>query len=441
MRRLQLDRRTLLRGTGATVALPLLESMHPVARAVAPSAPPTRMAFVFFPNGAIMDHWRPSGSGSDFQLNETMASLQPHRDDLLILSGLAQHHARANGDGAGDHARNSGAFLTGAQPHKTSGADIRVGVSIDQAAANVIGQQTRLPSIELGIERGRNAGNCDSGYSCAYSANISWKSATTPNAKEVNPRLAFERLFGKPGDAENQERRNRFRRSILDVVADDARQLQQSLGGADRRKMDEYFTSVREIEQRIQRADQMKPKEIPDVELPEGVPSELSEHLRLMYDIMLLAFQTDSTRIATFMVGAAGCNRTYPEVDVRSGHHQLSHHQNDEDKIAQLARVDKWLMEQFASFLTRMKDVSEGEGNLLDNSMILYGSAISDGNRHNHDDLPILVAGKGGGSIRTGRAVEYETETPLNNLFLSMSQRVGAPLKELGNSTGALDLA
>ncbi|MEZ6130811.1 MAG: DUF1552 domain-containing protein [Planctomycetaceae bacterium] len=442
MNKLHLNRRTVLRGgAGLTVSLPLLDIMASPARAasVAPTAP-NRMACIFFPNGAIMDRWKPSGEGKDFELNETMKSLQPFKDELLIFTGLTQHHARANGDGGGDHARNASSFLTGAQPRKTSGADIQAGVSIDQAVAQRIGDQTRLPSLEIGIDRGRNAGNCDSGYSCAYSTNISWKSPTTPTAKEVNPRLAFERIFGRAGEREIQERRNKYRKSILDFVSDDATRLQNSLGGTDRQKLDEYFTSIREIEQRIDRANHLRPVEIPEMELPEGVPSELAEHLRLMYDIMLLAFRTDSTRVATFMVGDAGSNRSYRDVGVKSGHHELSHHRGDKEKIDQIAKIDRYLFDQFALFLGRMKEVKEGEGNLLDNSMILYGSAISDGMRHAHDDLPILVAGKGCGTINSGRVIHTAKETPLNNLFLSLSDRMGTDIKEIGNSTGALDI-
>ncbi|MEQ9409380.1 MAG: DUF1552 domain-containing protein [Fuerstiella sp.] len=423
------------------MALPMLDIMQPAAAAAKNAAtPPTRMAFIFFPNGAIMDRWKPQGEGKDFQLSDSMQSLQQHREDLLIMSGLTQHHARANGDGGGDHARNASAFLTGAQPRKTAGADIEVGISIDQAAAKIVGDRTRLPSLELGIERGRNAGSCDSGYSCAYSTNISWKAPNTPNAKEINPRLAFERIFGTPDAAAQLERRNRFRKSILDFVGDDAARLQQKLGGNDRQKLDEYFTSVREIEQRIDRANHLRPVEIPEMDLPEGVPPQLSEHLRLMYDIMLLAFQTDSTRIATFMVGDAGCNRSYHEVDVKNGHHELSHHRDDQEKKDQIARIDRYLVDQFASFLTRLKNVKEGESNLLHNSMILYGSAISDGNRHQHHDLPIVLAGRGGGTIDSGRVLNLPNETPLNNLFLAMSERVGAPISELGDSTEPLKI-
>lgn len=438
-----LHRRTVLRGAaGATVSLPLLDIMQSsAAAATAGPTAPTRMAFIFFPNGAIMDRWKPEGEGKDFKLNSAMASLEPLKDDVLVMTGLTQHHGRANGDGGGDHARNASSFLTGAQPRKTAGADIEVGISIDQAVAKQIGNQTRLPSLELGINRGRNAGNCDSGYSCAYSTNISWKTANTPNAKEVNPKLAFERIFGTRDAAATQARRNKFRKSILDFVTEDASQLQNRLGGTDRHKLDEYFTSVREIEQRIDRANHLRPAEIPEMNLPEGVPSDFAEHVRLIYDIMLLAFQTDSTRVATFMVGDAGSNRSYHEVDVRDGHHGLSHHRDDKEKMDQIARIDKYLVDQFAAFLTRMKAVKEGEGNLLNNSMLLYGSAIADGNRHSHHDLPIVLAGHGGGTISSGRALNFPKETPLNNLFLSMSDRVGANLSELGDSTGKLDIS
>jgi hypothetical protein len=446
MKTSSIHRRTVLQGFGTGLALPFLDIMqnNTIAKAAvasgAAATAPVRMACIFFANGAIMDQWKPSGEGKDYQLNESMKPLSGLKDDMLVFSGLTQHHARANGDGAGDHARNASAFLTGAQPRKTSGADIAVGVSVDQAAASKVGHFTRLPSIELGIERGRNAGSCDSGYSCAYSANISWKSESTPTAKEVNPRLAFERLFGSKEASAVQERRNRYRKSILDFVADDARRLQHTLGGTDRQKLDEYFTSLREVEQRIDRANHLAPTEIPEMNLPDGAPSELKEHIRLMYDILVLAFQTDSTRISSFMLANAGSNRTYPEVEVKNGHHELSHHRNDEAKMAQIARIDKFMSEQFAYFLDKMKSVQEGERTLLDNSMILYGSAISDGNRHQHHDLPIILAGKGGGTIDSGRHLQMANETPLNNLFLAMTDRMQTGITELGDSTAALNI-
>jgi hypothetical protein len=442
MARLILPRRLLLRGLGASISLPLLESMSP-ARALAnfsgaAGTAPVRMACLFFANGAIMDQWRPSGEGTDFQLSPTLQPLESLKNQLLVLEGLTQHHARANGDGPGDHARNASAFLTGAQPRKTSGADISVGKSIDQAVAENIGSKTRLPSIELGIDRGRNAGSCDSGYSCSYSSNISWKTATTPCSKESNPRSAFERLFGSPEQAADRERRLRDRRSILDFVGGDVKRLQPSLSGSDRQKLDEYFTSLRDVEQRVARADQ-GPREVPELQLPNGVPAELKEHIRLMFDILALAFQTDSTRVATLMLADAGSNRTYPDVDVRDGHHELSHHQNDAEKKEKISRIDRYLVEQFAGFLNRLNSISEGGRSLLDNSMILYGSAISDGNRHNHDDLPILLAGGGGGTINSGRYVKYPKDTPLNNLFISMAHRMGTPLDSLGDSKGPLE--
>jgi hypothetical protein len=398
------------------------------------------MACLFFANGAIMDKWRPTGEGKNFELSQTLSPLAEVKDDLLVLEGLTQHHARANGDGAGDHARNASAFLTGAQPKKTSGADITVGQSIDQAIAERVGSQTNLSSIELGIDRGRNAGNCDSGYSCAYSSNISWKTATTPCAKEVNPRAAFERLFGSPQTAADQERRNRNRKSILDFVSSDAKRIEAKLGGADRRKLDEYLSSVRDLEMRVARAEKSS-KEIPELALPDGVPSELKEHINLMFDILTLAFQTDTTRIATMMLADAGSNRTYPDVDVKDGHHELSHHEKDESKMERISRIDKYLVERFAYFLKALKSTKEGESNLLNNSMILYGSAISDGNRHNHDDLPILLAGRGGNTIQSGRYLKLPNETPLNNLYISMAERMGASIEKHGDSKARLDLA
>lgn len=437
-----LHRRTFLKGAGTAMALPMLEAMVPRALAAAPPASPTRMAFIFFPNGAIMPDWTPEGDGADFGFSKTLSPLKDHKDDVLVVSGLAHDKARANGDGAGDHARCSAAFLTGAQPKKTDGADIHLGQSVDQVAAERIGHHTRLPSLELGIEGGRQAGRCDSGYSCAYVSNISWKSATTPMAKEIDPRAVFERLFGASyEDAQARAERNFYRKSILDFVADDASRLRRQLGATDRRKMDEYFQSVREIEQRIERAADGTPIEapMPEADIPPGIPKETAQHIRLMYDLMVLAFRTDSTRIATFMLANAGSNRTYPELEVKEGHHELSHHRDDASKIEKIQRVDQFLVEQFAYFLGRLKEVREGDGTLLDNSMIVYGSGISDANRHRHEELPVVVAGRGGGTIKTGRHLKFDKETPMNNLYLSMLDRVGANVDSFGDGTARLD--
>lgn len=433
-----LARRTFLQGVGATLALPMLDAMRP-ARAAADGSAPRRLAYVFFPNGAIMPDWKPEGVGTDYELPKTLQPLAPHKSDLLVISGLAHDMARAHGDGAGDHARSCATFLTGSHPRKTDGADIEAGVSVDQVAASEIGKQTRLPSLELGIEAGRQAGSCDSGYSCAYSSNISWKSPTTPMAKEINPRAVFERLFGNGvDDAKARAERNFYRKSILDFVSDDAARLRARLGQTDRRKLDEYLTSVREIEHRIEQSDVETKRQIPDMPVPEGVPSQLSEHIRLMYDLMLVAFQTDTTRIATFMLANEGSNRAYREVDVKDGHHQLSHHRDDEKKVAQLQRIDQFLIEQFAYFLERLKATPDGDGTLLDHSMITYGCAISDGNRHRHEDLPCLVAGRGAGAVTTGRHMKIETETPMANLFLSQLEAVGVQRERIGDSTGKL---
>ena len=443
MNRTHLSRRTILKGLGTTMALPLLDAMLPgqsflpSASAAESAGAPVRMAFIFFPNGAIEDAWKCQGEGKDFKLSKTLEPLAEFKNDITVFSGLAQHHGRANGDGAGDHARNAGVFLTGCQPRKTSGANIEVGQSVDQAAASIVGSQTKLPSLELGVDRSRNAGSCDSGYSCAYSSNISWKTPNTPMAKEINPRLAFERLFGTGEDFKSRAKRDLYRQSILDLVSEDAAKLKNRLGQTDRRKIDEYFTSVRELELRIQKS-AVAPSEVPEYELPEGIPKETRQHIRLMYDIMALAFQTNTTRIATFMLANAGSNRTYPMVGVTDGHHNLSHHRLDKEKMEKISKIDKYLAGEFAYFLGKLKSIKEAGGNLLDNSMVLYGSAISDGNRHQHHDLPIVLAGRGGGTIQSGRHLVYPKETPLNNLFLSMMHRMGADLKELGDSKGPL---
>jgi len=436
-----LARRTFLKATGAVMGLPLLEAMTATKALAAPNAAqtPNRLAFIFFANGAIMPDWRPTGEGKDYKLSKTLQPLAKVRDDCLIISGLAHDKARANGDGAGDHARCSGAFLTATQPRKTGGADIHVGVSVDQIAAKKIGTQTPLPSLELGTEAGRKAGVCDSGYSCAYQSNVSWRSPNQPMAKEINPKLAFNRLFGMSlQDAKKKQDRNFYRTSILDLVADDANRLKKQLGKTDRRKVDEYFTSVREIEQRIGRAGSQK-REIPkDFSVPDGIPREITEHIRLMYDILTLAFQTDSTRVATFMLANAGSNRRYSNVDIKGGHHQLSHHRNDEKIMAEIQKIDHFLVTEYSNFLQKLKSIPEGEGSLLDNCTIVYSSGISDANRHNHGDLPVVIGGRGSGKIKTGRHLNLKKETPMANLFLSLLDNMGASVDQFGDSTGRL---
>jgi hypothetical protein len=438
----RISRRTVLRGLGTAVALPLLDAMAP-ALALATDekkAAPTRMAFVYLPNGMHMPDWTPAALGADFELPYILEPLGKFKDHLLVLSGLAQDHGRPHGDGPGDHARALSSFLTGQQARKTHGADIKVGVSVDQVAARKIGQRTKFPSLELGCERGAQAGNCDSGYSCSYSSNISWRTDTTPQAKEIDPKLAFERLFfNGVGGAGARSKRDRYQKSILDFVLEDAHQLQARLGQKDRRKLDEYLSSVRELEQRISSAGRNSDDPAPNFPVPAGIPTDFAEHIRLMYDLMALAFQGDITRVSTFVVANEGSNRAYPFIEVPDGHHDLSHHGGSAEKQAKIRQINRFHVTQFLHFLEKLQGISEGDRTLLDNSMIVYGSGIGDGNAHNHDNLPILLAGRGGGSIATGRHVRYEKETPLNNLFLSMLDRMDSAVESLGDSTGRLE--
>jgi hypothetical protein len=335
------------------------------------------------------------------------------------------------------------AFLTGRQPRKTAGADIRVGVSVDQLAASHLGKETRFPSLEIGCDRGLNAGNCDSGYSCAYSANLSWKSENMPMAKEVNPRLVFERFFAssfKDEASSSKAKRDRYRLSVLDFVLEDATQLKNRLGANDTRKLEEYLTSIREIEVRVARAEQTTNPEAAKYPRPAGMPADYQEHIRLMADMMVLAFQSDMTRVSTFVFANEGSNRSYRFLEVPEGHHDLSHHGGDKQKQKKIATINRFHLAQFAYLLGKLKSVPEGSGTLLDNSMILYGSAIGDGNRHNHDELPILLAGKGGGSLKTGRHLKFPKDTPLTNLYLTMLDRVGVHQNAFGDSTGQLTL-
>ncbi len=436
----RISRRTLLRGVGTVVALPFLEAMTPKSLAgVGEARPPRRMAFLYVPNGAIMSDWTPQTEGSDFELPPILQPLASLRDDLLVLSGLTCDKARANGDGGGDHARASSAFLTGCQARKTAGANFRSGISADQVAAKRLGEQTRLPSLELGIERYRGSGNCDSGYSCVYEHTMSWRSPTSPLPNEVDPRLIFERLFAERPNDPARLKRNRLRTSVLDAVLDDAKGLENKLGGSDRRKLDQYLSCVRELELRIARAETLPPVQPPeDAVRPSGMPAELSEHIRLICDLMVMAFQTDVTRVITCMFAREGSEQKYRMVGVNEGHHELTHHRNDPVKIAKVKTINTYHMQQFAYFIGKLKSIPEGEGTLLDNCMIAYGSGNSDGNRHTHENLPLLVAGKGGGTLKTGRHIRYPIETPVNNLWLAMLDRMGTPTESLGDSTGVL---
>ena len=447
----RISRRAALKGLGTAVALPLFDAMLP-ATAFTPfgralqaaetaKQAPNRAAFLYVPNGIHMPDWTPAKVGADFDLPPILAQLEKFKPDFMILSGLAQDGARAHGDGGGDHARAMASFLTGCHPRKTHGADIKAGVSADQVAAQKIGQRTRFASLELGCEPGAQNGNCDSGYSCAYSANSSWKTESTPVAKEVNPRLVFERLFsdGSEGLSEAaRAKRTAARKSVLDFVLEDATQLKGRLGANDQRKLDEYLTTVRELERRINRAEQASGQGLPNFAKPAGVPADYGEHIRLMADLMVLAFQSDLTRVSTFVLANEGSNKSYAFIGVSEGHHDLSHHGNDKEKQAKISKINQFHVAQLAYFLDKLQSTPDGDGTLLDHAMIAYGSAIGDGNAHNHDNLPILLAGRGCGTLSPGRHVRYEHETPLNNLWLSLLDRMDSPIDKLGDSTGRL---
>ena len=445
IRRVQLSRRTLLRGIGTTIALPFLDAMNP-AFSAAPSRLgnqiPVRIAFSYVPNGIIMEDWTPAAAGALNALPSILEPISEFRNDVMLLSGLTHNNGRALGDGPGDHARAAASFLTGVHPKKTDGADIRNGISVDQVAAELLGGRTRFASIELGVEHGRLAGNCDSGYSCAYSNSISWRSETTPMPPEVNPRLVFERLFGRPGDSDDpvaRAKRKRYEKSILDFVQQDTRKLQSELGPTDRRKLDEYLTGVREIEKRIEAGEASAAQTTPSMDRPSGVPVDFAEHAKLMFDLQVVAFQTDQTRIATFMLAREGSNRTYREIGVPGGHHGLTHHRNDEEKIRKISKINRYHMELFSYFLKRLDSIQEGDGTLLDHSMVLYGSGLADGNKHTHHDLPVLVAGRAAGGLHPGRHLRYDTETPMANLYLTLLDRMGVHPETIGDSTGRLE--
>ena len=448
-----LNRRTVLRGFGAAIALPMLEAMEPALATAADlaSSPegaatalaPKRMAFLYIPNGVNMREWTPASEGPLSELPAILKPLAHQRDNLLVLSGLGQHNAAALGDGGGDHARASASFLTGVHVKKTDGADIRTGISADQIAAMKIGRATRFPSLELGIERGLNAGGCDSGYSCAYSSNISWRSESVPAAKEVNPRVVFDRLFGSPDStesAEGRKKRDAYQKSILDFVNEDAKKLSNRLGRGDRRKLGEYMTAIREMEILLEKSANIGDVDPPPGAVrPAGLPGNYEQHVRLMCDLIALAFQGDLTRVCTFILANDGSNRSYSNIGVPDGHHDLSHHGHNPEKLRKIKEINTFHVKQFAYLLDKLASVRETNGQtLLDNSMIVYGGGIGDGDRHNHDDLPILVAGKGGGTIKPGRHIRYRNNTPLNNLYLAMLERVGAPLDGFGDSSGPL---
>jgi hypothetical protein len=399
------------------------------------------MAFVYVPNGIDMRNWNPSYDGKLGELPRILKPLEAFKQDITLVSNLTHNTGRALLDGAGDHGRCSGSYLTGIQVKKTT-VDIKAGVSCDQLVANHVGKETRFPSLEVGIEDARQAGDCDSGYSCAYTNNLAWRSDTQPLPPILNPRTMFERLFGTGAELtpEERARQSRYRRSILDFVSEDTKKLQSALGPTDKRKLDEYLSSIREIERQIEKAEKDNAQINPGMAKPYGVPADFAEHFKLMTDMITVAFQADLTRVLTFLVTREGTSRAYREIGISDGHHPLTHHFNNPAMMEKVAQINTYHMVQFAAWLEKLKAIKEGDASFLDNTMIVYGAGLSDGNRHTHEDLPTMIVGRGGSNfIKPGRRIVYRRETPMCNLFLTMMDRMGVNMEHFGDSTGKLD--
>ncbi len=439
--RKSIPRRAFLRGTGAALALPMLDAMTPALSAEQPR--PVRLSFIEVPNGIRMDKWTPAAEGADFALTPTLEPLADFRDRMLVLSGLDQHEAAALGfEVGGDHPRACAAWLTGAHCKMTSGADLRAGISVDQVAAREFGKYTQLASLEIGLDPPDVVGACESAYGCAYYNTISWRNETTPLPMENRPRAVFERLFGAGGtDPKTRLILRRESRGVLDAVNDDVRRLRGKLGGADRGKIDQYLDAVRDVERRIQLAETQDSRDLPRLEGPAGAPAVFSEYYKLMTDLMVLAWQTDMTRVCAFQIGHEMGGRAYPEVGFGDAHHSVTHHQGDQNKIDKVIQIDKFQTKLLAYHLDRLRSTPDGDGSLLDHSLILYGSSISDGNLHLYTDLPVLLIAGGVGGIKGGRHVRYPRGTPMNNLFLTMLDKANVPnVERLGDSTGRLAL-
>ena len=440
--KMTLPRRTFLRGAGATLALPLLDSMVPALSAMATSAanPVRRVGFIYVPNGADMATWTPATEGADFQFSPILSPLEPFRDQTLVLSGLAHTQAMAFNDGAGDHSRATAAWLSGVHAKRTEGPDVRVGVTADQIAAAELGKETQLASLELALENVDLVGNCDSGYSCAYMNTLSWRTPTTPLPVENNPRNVFRRMFGSGSTPEERIARRRENRSILDSVLEDISRLKQSIGPADTGRVTEYLDAIRDVERRIQLTEQRNLAAPRDLAVPLGVPDTFEEHIALMFDLQLLAYQADITRVVTFIIGRELSSRTFPAIGINATHHSISHHQNKAEKKEQVSKINTYHIQQLTHFLGKLQSTPDGDGSLLDHTMLVYGSGLSDGNRHDHSPLPILVLGGAAGRLKGGRHIQYAKDTPMTNLLLTMLDKVGVPTDTLGDSTGLLGI-
>jgi hypothetical protein len=434
-----LPRRALLKGMGVTLALPFLDAMVP-ALGAAPTAP-RRLGFVYIPNGAVMSKWQPPGDGALHELTPTLAPLAPFKDQITIPVGLSQRMAEAFGDGNGDHSRAGAVYLSGVHPKHTEGADVKNGITVDQIAALELGKDARLRSLEMAMEQVFLIGNCDNGYSCAYTNSISWRTPTDPNPMETNPRVIFERLFGNGGSAAERMAQIRQDRSILDFVNSGIAGLQKKLSASDRTVMTDYLDSVREMERRIQIAERQNgesPLDLP--ERPIGVPEAYEDHAKLMFDLIALAFRADITRVFTFTLGKEQTNQPYPQVGVNESHHAVSHHQNDPAKLEKGAKINKYHVELLAYFLNQLKTTPEGDRNILDNALVLHGGGISDADAHSHVNLPLVLVGGSGGSVKGGRILRYPVDTPMNNLHLALLDNLGVHVEKFGDASGVLSL-
>ena len=440
--KVSLPRRTFLRGIGATLALPLLDAMVPALSALAATdaKPARRLGFVYLPNGVIQDKWVPAKVGA-LELSPTLSPLANVKDKLLVLSGLAQRQAESFGDGNGDHARGSASWLNGVHPKRTEGAGVQAGTTIDQMAANELGKLTRLPSLEVALEsQERSLGSCDNGYACVYINTIAWRTPTSPVPMEIHPRVVFDRLFGDGGSAAERLSQVKRTHSILDSVQDEAARLQKTLGAGDRTKVNEYLDAVREVEQRIVRAEKQTGEltlNLPD--RPTDIPEDFVEHMKLMFDLQVLAFQADITRVTSLLIGREQSGRSFPEIGVVEPHHAVSHHRDDPAFIAKKAKIDAYHVQLYSYFLEKMAATPDGDGSLLDHSIIMYGCGLGNPNLHEHTNLPVLLAGGGAGQLKTGRHIAYPADTPMTNLLVSLLEKVGVRTDLFGDATGPLE--
>ena len=434
-----LPRRTVLRGLGTAMALPMLDAMVPALSGISGRAaePVRRLGWVYCPNGMAMDAWMPAAKES-LELSTTLSPLAPYRDQTVVVSGLAQGQAEALGDGNGEHTRATATWLNGIHPRETEGADVRAGKTADQIAADQLGRTTPLGSLELAIDQDFLVGSCDNGYSCIYMNTIAWRDETTPLPMQNNPRVVFERLFGDGGSTADRQSEFRKDRSILDAITSDLARLQREVGVGDQARVTQYLDAVRAIERRIQLSEQ-KDTELPELERPVGIPESYQEHVELMFDLTALAYQVDMTRVFTFMLGRELNGRAYPEIGIPDSHHGLSHHRYDLEKLAQLAKINTYHVSLFTHFLDELANTPDGDGSLLDHSLLMYGASLSDSNKHSHFDLPLLLVGGGAGQLKGGRHLQYPRDTPMTNLLVSQLDKAGVRLDDgLGDSTGRL---